>query len=47
MLNLPRGIFVYRKKDSILLANREIVIEDVEYCYNVPSNGLKKINEIG
>ena len=47
MLNLPRGIFVYRKKDSILLADREVVIEDVEYCYNVPSNGLKKINEIG
>ena len=47
MINLPRGIFVYRKKDNILLTNQEIVIEDIEFCYNVPSNGLKKINDIG
>ena len=47
MINLPRGIFVYRKKDYILITNKEIVIEDIEFCYNVPSNGLKKVNEIG
>ena len=47
VINLPRGIFVYRKKDSIIITNKEIVIEDLEFCYNIPSNGFIKIREIG
>ena len=46
VINLPRGIFVYRKKDSIILTNKEIVIEEIEFCYNIPSNGFIKIKEI-
>lgn len=47
VINLPRGIYVYRKKSSIILTNKEIVIEDIEFCYNIPSNGFIKIKEIG
>ena len=47
VINLPRGIFVYRKKNSIILTNKEIVIEEIEFCYNIPSNGFIKIKEIG
>ena len=47
VINLPRGIFVYRKKDSIIITNKEIVIEELEFCYNIPSNGFIKIREIG
>lgn len=47
MINLPRGIFVYRKKDSLIITNKEIVIEDIEFCYNIPSNGFIKVKEIG
>lgn len=43
---LPRGIFVYRKKESIILTNKEIIVEDIEFKYNVPSNGFIKIKEI-
>ena len=46
VINLPRGIFVYRKKNSIILTNKEIVIEEIEFCYNIPSNGFIKIKEI-
>ncbi|HBG5344225.1 TPA: tRNA lysidine(34) synthetase TilS [Clostridioides difficile] len=46
MLTLPRNIFVYRKKDSIILTNEEIVIEEIEFYYNVPSNGFIKIKEL-
>ena len=46
MLTLPRNIFVYRKKDSIILTNEEIVNEEIEFYYNVPSNGFIKIKEL-
>lgn len=45
MLTLPRGIFVYRKQDSIILTTVEIVNEEIEFCYNIPSNGFVKIKE--
>ncbi|MGL5329738.1 MAG: tRNA lysidine(34) synthetase TilS [Peptostreptococcaceae bacterium] len=46
VINLPRGIFAYRKKDSIILTIKEIVIEEVEFCYNIPSDGFIKVREI-
>ncbi len=46
MLTLPRNIFVYRKKDCIILTNEEIVNEEIEFYYNVPSNGFIKIKEL-
>ena len=33
MLVLPRGLFVYRKQDNILLTTKEIVIEEIEFAY--------------
>ena len=47
VINLPRGIYVYRKKNSIILTNKEIVIQEIEFCYNIPSNGFIKVKEIG
>ncbi|MGL5695045.1 MAG: tRNA lysidine(34) synthetase TilS [Peptostreptococcaceae bacterium] len=47
VINLPRGIFAYRKKNSIILTTKEIVIEEIEFCYNIPSNGFIKVREIG
>ena len=46
MLTHPRGIFVYRRKNSILLTTTEIVEEEIEFSYNIPSNGFVKIKEI-
>lgn len=46
MLTLPRGVFVYRRKNSILLTTTEIVEEEIEFSYNIPSNGFVKIKEI-
>ena len=46
-LNLPRGLFVYRKKNSIIITIKEIVSEEIEFCYNVPKNGFVKIKELG
>ncbi len=46
-INLPNGIFVYRQEKKFILTTEEIVIEDIEFCYNIPSNGYKKIREIG
>ncbi|MCC0647601.1 tRNA lysidine(34) synthetase TilS [Clostridioides sp. ZZV15-6598] len=46
MITLPRNIFVYRKKDSIILTNEEIVTEEIEFYYNIPSNGFIKIKEL-
>lgn len=46
MLTLPRGVFVYRRKNSILLTTTEIVDEEIEFSYNIPSNGFVKIKEI-
>ncbi|MGL5756893.1 MAG: tRNA lysidine(34) synthetase TilS, partial [Paraclostridium sp.] len=33
---LPRGLFVYRNKNNILLTNKEITYEEIEFCYKVP-----------
>lgn len=46
MIILPRGMFAYRKKDSIILTDKELVTDEVEFCYNVPYNGFIKIKEI-
>lgn len=42
---LPRGLFVYRKKDKLLFTTKEIVFEEVEFSYELPKNGFVKINE--
>lgn len=47
MITLPRGVFVYRKKKSIILTTKEIVNEEIHFCYNIPSNGFIKIKELG
>ena len=47
MITLPRGVFVYRMKDSIILTTQEIVNEEIDFCYNIPSNGFIKIKELG
>lgn len=46
MLNLPRNLFIYRKNDTILITNKEIVNEEVDFCYNILKEGFFKINEI-
>ena len=46
MLTLPRGIFVYRRKNSIILTTTEIIEEEIEFSYSIPSNGFVKIKEI-
>lgn len=46
-INLPRGIIVYRNKDFITITNKEIVIEEVEFLYNIPNEAFVKIKEIG
>ncbi|MGL4914595.1 MAG: tRNA lysidine(34) synthetase TilS [Romboutsia sp.] len=46
MLTLPRGIFAYRRKNIIILTTKEIVSEDMDFCYNIPSNGFIKIKEL-
>lgn len=46
MITLPRGIFAYRRKNTILLTNKEIVNETIEFCYNLPSNGFIKVKEL-
>ena len=43
---LPRGLFVYRKKDKLLFTTKEIVFEEVEFSYELPKNGFVKINEV-
>ena len=45
-LNLPRGLFVYRKKNSIIITVKELVTEEIEFSYNVPRNGFIKIKEL-
>lgn len=47
MLNLPRGLFAYRRKGLITLTKKEIVNEEIEFCYNIPSEGFIKIKELG
>lgn len=47
MITLPRGVFVYRKKDSIILTTKEIVNEEIDFCYNIPSDGFIKVKELG
>lgn len=46
-LVLPRGLFVYRNKDNILLTNKEITYEEIAFCYKVPKEGVIKIKELG
>ncbi len=46
MLTLPRGIFCYRKLDTIIFTNKEIIGEDINFCYNIPNTGFIKIEEI-
>lgn len=46
-INLPNGIFVYRKLKKLIITTEEIVIQDVKFCYNIPSEGFVKIKEIG
>ncbi len=46
-INLPRGLFVYRKQNTIILTTKEIVNEEIEFCYNIPNNGFVKIKELG
>lgn len=42
---LPRGLFVYRQIDKLVLTTKEIIFEEVEFSYKVPKNGFVKINE--
>ena len=46
MLTIPRGVFVYRKKDCIILTTTEIINEEIEFSYNIPTNGFVKIKEL-
>ena len=46
MLTLPRGIFAYRRKNIIILTTKEIVSEEIDFCYNIPSNGFIKVKEL-
>ncbi|MEG2868442.1 MAG: tRNA lysidine(34) synthetase TilS [Terrisporobacter sp.] len=45
-ITLPREMFAYRKKNIILLTTKEIINEEIEFCYNIPSNGFIKIKEL-
>ena len=44
-LVLPRGLFVYRQKNKLLFTTKEIIIEDIQFNYKIPTNGYVKINE--
>ena len=46
MLNLPRGLYVYRNEGCYLFTMNKITYEDVEYSYNLPKNGFVKIKEL-
>ncbi|WP_250675370.1 tRNA lysidine(34) synthetase TilS [Paraclostridium ghonii] len=46
-LVLPRGLFVYRNDDSILVTTEEITYEEVNFKYKVPKDGIIKIKETG
>lgn len=45
-ITLPRRMFAYRTKNNIILTTREIINEDIEFCYNIPINGFVKIKEL-
>ncbi len=47
MLNLPRGVFAYRRANSILFTLEEIKEDEIEYSYHVPKDGFIKIKELG
>ncbi|WP_300278638.1 tRNA lysidine(34) synthetase TilS, partial [Peptacetobacter sp.] len=47
VINLPRGVFVYRKLDTILFTMEEIKEENLEFNYNIPKDGFIKIKELG
>lgn len=42
---LPRGLFVYRQVNKLVFTTKEIVVEEVEFSYDIPKNGFVKINE--
>ena len=42
---LPRGLFVYRQKDKLVLTTKEIVFKEIEFSYKIPKNGFVKIHE--
>lgn len=46
MLTLPRGVFVYRKQEYLTLTTKEIINEEIDFLYNLPTNGIVKIKEI-
>jgi tRNA(Ile)-lysidine synthase len=46
-ITLPRGVLVYRMKNSIILTTKEIVNEEIDFCYNIPSDGFIKVKELG
>ncbi len=45
-LNIPRGLFVYRKKNSIIITAKELITKEIDFSYNVPRNGFVKIKEL-
>ncbi|MEG0180248.1 MAG: tRNA lysidine(34) synthetase TilS [Peptostreptococcaceae bacterium] len=44
-LILPRGLFIYRQKDKLIFTTKEIIVEEVEFSYKIPTNGFVKISE--
>ena len=44
-LILPRGLFIYRQKNKLLFTTKEVVVEDVQFNYKIPTNGYVKIPE--
>lgn len=46
-INLPRGLFVYRFSDYILITNKEVSFENIEYEYELQPGVSIYIPEIG
>lgn len=45
-LHLPRNILIYKRSNKILITNKEIKFEDLDYKYEIKVNEKKYINEI-
>ena len=45
-LDLPKGIMVYKKKNSIIITNEEILYDLINYNYKLPKSGYIKIKEL-
>lgn len=45
-INLPRGIIIYRIVNQLIITNKEIKEEEIEFSYKVPTNGFIKIKEL-